>query len=105
MRGAFKDFEVFGDIEAPWCPEMVVIPSGSFFMGSPPGEEGRYGNEGPQHRVTIGNRFALGKYAVRFSEYDHFCEVTKRAKPEDRGEGRGQRPVINVSWLDAVALL
>ncbi|MBX3517975.1 MAG: SUMF1/EgtB/PvdO family nonheme iron enzyme [Rhodospirillales bacterium] len=100
---AFKDLEVFRDIDAPWCPEMVVIPSGTFLMGSPPDEEGRYDNEGPQHRVTIGSRFALGKYAVRFSEYDHFCEVTKREKPEDQDWGRGQRPVINVSWLDAVA--
>ncbi|MDG4602305.1 MAG: formylglycine-generating enzyme family protein [Defluviicoccus sp.] len=102
MRGALKDFEVFRDIDAPWCPEMVVIPSGTFLMGSPPGLEDREAHEGPQHRVTIGNRFALGKYAVRFSEYDHFCEVTKRKKPSDQGWGRGQRPVINVSWRDAV---
>ncbi|SUS07728.1 Serine threonine-protein kinase pkn1 [uncultured Defluviicoccus sp.] len=100
---AFKDLAVFRDGDAPWFPEMVVIPSGTFLMGSPPGEEGRSDDEGPQHRVTIGYRFALGKYAVRFSEYDHFCEVTKREKPEDRGWGRGQRPVITVSWLDAVA--
>jgi len=102
-RPALADLVVFRDGDAPWFPEMVVIPKGSFFMGSPPGEEGRSDDEGPQHRVTIGYRFALGKYAVRFSEYDHFCEVTKREKPEDRGWGRGQRPVITVSWRDAVA--
>ncbi|SUS08070.1 hypothetical protein DF3PB_5700001 [uncultured Defluviicoccus sp.] len=99
----FKDLAVFRDVDAPWCPEMVVIPSGSFFMGSPPGEAERSDHEGPQHRVTIAYRFALGRYAVTFDKYDHFCEVTKRKKPEDQGWGRGQRPVINVSWFDAVA--
>ena len=52
-----KDFEVFCDIDAPWCPEMVAIPAGTFLMGSPEKEEGRYGNEGPQHKVTIGTRW------------------------------------------------
>ncbi len=98
----FKDFEVFRDIDAPWCPEMVVIPSGTFLMGSPESEIGRQSNEGPQHRVAIGRRFALGKYAVTFDEYDHFCEVTNRRKPRDQGWGRSRRPVINVSWRNAV---
>jgi formylglycine-generating enzyme required for sulfatase activity len=82
---------------------MVVIPSGSFLMGSPPGEEARAESEGPLHRVTIGKQFAIGKHAVTFAEYDHFCEVNKREKPADHGWGRGRRPVINVSWSDAVA--
>ncbi|MBX3517763.1 MAG: SUMF1/EgtB/PvdO family nonheme iron enzyme [Rhodospirillales bacterium] len=99
---AFKDLEVFRDVDAPWCPEMVVIPSGTFLMGSPESEIGRQSNEGPQHRVAIGRRFALGKYAVTFDEYDHFCEVTNRRKPRDQGWGRSRRPVINVSWRNAV---
>ena len=41
-------------------PLMVVLPSGSFLMGSPAGEEGRDEDEGSQHRVTIGQPFALG---------------------------------------------
>ena len=56
------DLAVFKDIDAPWCPEMVIIPSGSFLMGSPLGEKGRGENEGPQHRVTISQRFAIGRY-------------------------------------------
>ena len=83
--------------------EMVVIPAGSFLMGSPPGEKGRRDGEGPQHRVTIGYRFAVGRYPVTFAEYDHFCKVTGRKKPEDQGWGRGRRPVINMVWDDAVA--
>ncbi|SUS04851.1 putative Serine threonine-protein kinase pkn1 [Candidatus Defluviicoccus seviourii] len=100
---AFKDLEVFRDIEAPWCPEMVVIPAGTFLMGSPESEEGRTDAEGPQHTVTIGRRFAIGRFPVMFDEYDHFCALTKREKPKDEGWGRGKRPVINVSWFDAVA--
>src|SRR5262245_8469735 len=56
--------------ECPQCPEMVVVPAGSFMMGSPPGEAGRDANEGPQHKVTITRQFAVGKYEVTFAEWD-----------------------------------
>ena len=95
------DFAVFRDVDAPWCPELVALPAGEFLMGSPESEEGRFVDEGPRHRVTIGRRFALGRYPVTFEEYDHFC-VTQLAKPKDGNWGRGRRPVINVIWRDAV---
>ena len=82
--------------------EMVVIPAGEFLMGSPEGEEDRYSNE-RQHRVAIEQPFAMGKYEVTFAEYDRFAEATGRDKPDDTGWGRGSRPVIYVSWNDAVA--
>ena len=97
------DFAVFRD--APFAPELVVIPAGQFMMGSPEREEGRYDNEGPQHRVTIGQRFAIGRYPVTFDEYDRFCEAKGQKKPEDPGWGRGRRPAINVSWDDAQAYI
>jgi len=92
---------VFQDIE--WGPELVVIPAGDFAMGSPEGEEGRYGDEGPRHEVTLARRFALGRYPVTFDEYDRFTDATGRTEVEDEGWGRGRRPVINVTWRDAEA--
>ena len=83
------------------CPEMIVVPSGSFIMGSPD-DEG-YSDEGPQHRVSIGYRFAVGVYEVTFSKWDACADDggCKGYHPDDEGWGRGNRPVINVSWADA----
>ncbi len=84
-------------------PEMVVIPAGRFMMGSPEGEWGRDDDEGPQRAVTVG-RFALGRREVTFSDWQ-VCVggggCKSNPSPDDRGWGRGSRPVINVSWDDA----
>jgi formylglycine-generating enzyme required for sulfatase activity len=53
--------------------------------------------------VTIGRRFAIGRYPVTFDEYDRFCEAKGQEKPADQGWGRARRPVINVRWDDAQA--
>lgn len=92
--------------DCPSCPEMVVIPAGEFVMGSPAGEIGRKAREeGPQHRVTIGQTFALGKYEVTYAEWDACVSDggCNGYRPKDRGWGRGNRPVIYVSWYDAKA--
>ncbi len=88
--------------DCPECPKMVVVPAGSFMMGSPESEEGRSDDEGPVHQVTISKPFAVGVYEVTFDEWD----ACRRADGcthnlEDDGWGRGSRPVINVSWDDA----
>ena len=79
---------------------MVHIPAGNFTIGSPSGE----GNddEHPAHKVHISD-FWLGKYEVTFEQFDFFCRETKRKLPLDEGWGRGNRPVIKVSWDDAQA--
>ena len=84
------------------CPEMVVIPAGSFTMGSSSSESGRYDDEGPQHPVRITSPFAAGKFEVTFDEWDA-CVRDRGCtqNPSDQGWGRGKRPVINVSWEDA----
>jgi formylglycine-generating enzyme required for sulfatase activity len=94
---------VFRDIDEPWCPELVVIPPGEFMMGSPEGEEDREEAEGPQHLVKIGYPLAVGRYPLTFEEYEHLARTTGRELPSDEGWGRGRRPVINVSWVDATA--
>lgn len=79
----------------------AIIPAGTFTMGSPPSEVYRDDNETP-HRVTL-SAFKMSKNEVTFEQYDLFCETTGREKPRDGGWGRGERPVINVSWDDATA--
>jgi formylglycine-generating enzyme required for sulfatase activity len=79
-------------------PEMVWVPAGRFRMGDIQGE-GR-DNEQPVHSVYVSS-FAMGRYPVTFAEYDRFAEATGRKKPHDDGKGRGNRPVIGVSWFDA----
>jgi formylglycine-generating enzyme required for sulfatase activity len=88
--------------DCPTCPEMIVIPAGSFMMGSPANEIDQWTEkEGPQHRVTIDRSFAVGKFEVTFGEWDA-CVAADGCKhePDDQGWGRGKRPVINVSWDD-----
>jgi formylglycine-generating enzyme required for sulfatase activity len=87
------------------CPEMIVVPAGSFTMGSPANEPPRYTNEGPQHGVTFARQFAVGKFSLTFDEWDA-CVADGGCngyRPDDEGWGRGGQPVINVSWDDAKA--
>jgi len=98
-------------------PEMVEVPPGQFLMGSPPGEQGRFENEGPQRTVTILNTFSVGKYEVTWAEWEacvtdggcsdnsetNYSSLTEVKYRGDAGYGRGIRPVINVDWNDAKA--
>jgi formylglycine-generating enzyme required for sulfatase activity len=69
------------------CPEMIVIPAGSFTMGS---------------RVTIARPFAVSKFDVTFADWDACVSIRDcTQKPSDAGWGGGTRPVIYVSWDDA----
>ena len=79
---------------------MAAIPAGKFTMGSNRSTLAQ--NERPKHKVTL-NRFYISRYEVTFQEYDRFAQATGRTLPNDQGWGRGDRPVINVSWDDAVA--
>lgn len=83
------------------CPEMAVIPSGAFFMGSRESEPGSDDDERPRNQVNV-ESFAIGKFEVTFDEWDACFEAGGcDHQPGDMGWGRGKRPVINVSWEDA----
>jgi formylglycine-generating enzyme required for sulfatase activity len=62
--------------DCPGCPEMVVIPAGSFDMGSPGSEAGRDDDEGPVHRVNVAT-FALGKTEITRGHFAAFVKKTK----------------------------
>ncbi len=94
--------ETFQDCDE--CPKMVVVPSGSFRMGSPARERGP-SDERPLHRVRIDYRFAVGVYEVTFDEWyacvdGGGCGSYVPDIPDDIWD-RENRPVINVSWDDA----
>ena len=105
------------------CPEMVVVPGGEYVMGSPDDESERTNIEGPQHRVKIARRFAVGKLKVTRDEYEAFmnetsysggdkCFTLEDGKAEERS-GRsfrnpgfdqdGKHPVVCINWDDAKA--
>jgi formylglycine-generating enzyme required for sulfatase activity/dienelactone hydrolase len=117
--------------DCPDCPEMVVIPAGSFIMGSPPEEQAWAASHGakaewvsdelPQHPVSL-RSFALGKYDVTRGEYADFIRETgysagdgcghdgakwsKQAGVDWQNPGFSQTdrdPVVCVSWQDARA--
>jgi formylglycine-generating enzyme required for sulfatase activity len=106
------------------CPEMVVVPAGSFMMGSSPAEIVALGKqfgtqylevdapgERPQRNVTIARPFAVGRFEVTFSEWEA-CVAAGGCKHKTENipnqvekiismtGGRGKRPVANVSWND-----
>ena len=105
------------------CPPMVVLPPGSFTMGSPAGEEGRFDNEGPQHVVSFASGFAVGKFQVTRDEFSAFvndsgydagskCYVWTGAESKDTSDRSwknpgfaqtGTHPAACLNWNDASA--
>ena len=107
----FKHFK-----DCAMCPEMVIIPPGAFIMGSPESEKYRESDEG-RHRVTIDYSFAVSKAPITWDQWeacarDAMCDgqaVEAALRKESQGKpdqkymdyGRGNRPVIGISWWDA----
>ena len=116
VYGAPEGWFLPGNGKAEWFkdhekgPEMVVVPAGSFVMGSPESEPQREGTESPQHDVTIARPFAIARHPVTRRQFDWFVNNTghKRSwggrvwvwmvqKQDD------SHPVLWVSWEDAKA--
>ena len=96
--------------DCPECPEMVVVPAGSFMMGSPAEEEGGprsdQRHERPQHRVDFAAPFAIGVFEVTYEQWDACVadggcngDGVQRFPPFDEPN----YPVLDVSWNDAQA--
>ena len=100
QEGALKPLDRFRECVKD-CPEMVIVPAGSFVMGSPAAEKGRRADEGPQHTVTIARPFAVSRFDVTFDDWDACASVGACPHVTDSGFGRGNRPLINVTWDDA----
>ena len=95
------------------CPEMVVIPAGTFMMGASPSDPKPPPSAGPehqdtisdtpQHQVTIAAPFAVSKNELTFDEWGACAAHGDCPRGKDSGWGTGQRPVINVTWDEAKA--
>ena len=97
---ALEQGKTFDDCDR--CPEMVVVPAGNFWMGSPPGQGPDSKREQPQHPVKIRQPLAISTHEVTFDEWDT-CAAVGDCNPNiNSGSwGRGRQPVINVTWNDA----
>ncbi|NEP59969.1 MAG: formylglycine-generating enzyme family protein [Symploca sp. SIO2G7] len=83
--------------------EMVAIPGGTFIMGSPDTEEGRYERESPQHSVTI-KPFYFGKFTITQAQWRAVAALAKviRDLNTDPAYFKGDNlPVEQVSWNDS----
>lgn len=96
-RSPLKPGDIFKDCSS--CPEMTVIPAGSFMMGSRQGKK----RELPITKITIAKPLAVSRYEITFDQWDA-CQAAGGCteKPFDRNWGRGNRPVINVLPKDIV---
>jgi formylglycine-generating enzyme required for sulfatase activity len=85
-----------------YCPQMVVIPAGSFIMGSPATQPGHQPSEAPRHQVAITKPFAVSKFELTFAEWDTCVDYGDCPQgATDSNWGRGQQPAITVTWDDA----
>jgi formylglycine-generating enzyme required for sulfatase activity len=82
------------------CPAMIVIPAGRFSMGSSEDDPDARADERPRHEVTIATPIAVSKFKATFDEWD-VCVAAGACPRVPDHWGRGQMPVVNVSWNDA----
>ncbi len=108
------------------CPEMVVVPTGRFLMGSPDSEAGRLQHEGPQRQVTISKPIAVSRFEITQGQYARFVDDTGHDSGDacvvwagvDGGsvvQGKNwldpnfpqaeDHPVVCISWNDARAYI
>jgi len=84
------------------CPEMVSLPAGTAELGAGETEKDARPNEKPSRPVTFADMYAISVSEVTFAQYDACVDAGGcSGRPNDNGWGRGNRPVINVTWDNA----
>lgn len=84
------------------APTLVVLPPATLMCGAHPQDPDAQGHEQPRRAVALAQPLAVGVSPVTFDEWDACAAAGGTGyKPRDATWGRGQRPVINVSWHDA----
>ena len=122
-KSSYKPKQTFKDCKD--CPEMVVIPAGSFMMGAKENEPGSYPEEKPQRKVSI-KKYACGKFDITKGQWTVFVKETNRpatggcswsglpadtsAKPWDPNPAANWKhigfmqdsshPVVCITWYD-----
>lgn len=82
-------------------PEMLTLPAGRYLMGATPNDPDCRSSELPQHEVVIASALAVSVSPITFEQWDAcLADGGTKHRPEDHGWGRGNLPVINVSWHD-----
>lgn len=81
-------------------PPMTFVQGGTFSMGCT--SEQKDCEEDERTHTTTVSDFYIGKYEVTFDAYQLFCDATSYSLPFGQDWGRGQLPVIEVSWYDAI---
>jgi formylglycine-generating enzyme required for sulfatase activity len=83
---------------------MVLIPAGSFLMGSPTDEPNRHSDEGPQHEVTLGSFFMAQTpiTQAQWREVAGWRKLERDLDPDPSNFKGANRPVEMVSWFDAL---
>ncbi|MEQ1746313.1 MAG: SUMF1/EgtB/PvdO family nonheme iron enzyme [Saprospiraceae bacterium] len=93
---------LFISLEHRYFPAMIHIQGGTFEMGDVLGDKEFLEKELPVHTVKLSN-YHLGETPVTWQQYGLYCLAAKAKIPDGGGFGRGERPVVNVSWEDAAA--
>lgn len=98
-EGALVPLDRFKECER--CPEMIVIPGGTFTMGAGADESGSTADERPKHQVAVPG-FAVGRFPVSLDEWNA-CVIRKGCtfRPSDPTRARGREPVTNILWDEA----
>ncbi len=98
LLGLIFTFTFANAVNQSYENDFVLLNGGTLLMGSDEDDD----KENSQHKVTLTYNYYLGKHEITFEQYDLFCKETGMEEPDDKNWGRGDNPVINVRWVQAI---